>query len=411
MNKLRCFVVGPIGDDGSDIRIRSDQVLRHVVQPVTEDKGYEVVRGDELGVPGSITAQTLQEIATADLVIADLSGHNPNVFYELALRHALNRPVIQMIARGERIPFDVGQTRTIQFNYQDLDDVERCKQELEKQIDNVRKDPEITGSPIATVLGAIEISAGKDPLSKVNLEIMERLGDLTEQFGNLSTRLLDLQDPEAEQFAEYIEGQENAFAALTTVTKSARDTIRSSRFGPESVLAQTEYVAAIEQRVNGTDGRPPLRHYYRIVAVNNPNKQKDVNHHLNNFCGRPFVLYLTAQPNSFELVVVDETDVFIHFYKEEKVISSSLHLRGRQIANEFIEIFDRLAERDPLRVYDCMKMQVRSVPFADVAEVFANQLQQVEAATSDPRPKAPAADHVHRAADEKLGRIPGDGWN
>jgi hypothetical protein len=174
MGKLRCFVVGPIGEDGSDIRIRSDQVLRHVVQPVTKDKGYEVVRGDELGVPGNITAQILQEIATADLVIADLSGHNPNVFYELALRHALNRPVIQMIARGERIPFDVGQTRTIQFNYQDLDDVERCKQEVGKQIDSIRKNPEVTGSPIATVLGAIEISAGKDPLSKVNLEIMER---------------------------------------------------------------------------------------------------------------------------------------------------------------------------------------------------------------------------------------------
>ncbi len=381
MAKLRCFLVGPIGDHESDIRTRSDQVLRHVVQPVTKNYGYEVARADELGTPGNITAQILQEIATADLVIADLTGHNPNVFYELALRHALNRPIIQIIARGEPIPFDVGQTRTIQFNYQDLDDVDRCKKELEKQIESIKANPEITGSPIATVLGAIEISAGKDPLSKVNLEIMERIEDLGEQFRHLSARLLNRQNPKSEPLAEYIEGQDNAFTALTKVTKSARDTIRSSRFGPESVLAHTEYVAAIEQRVNGTDGRPPLKHYYRIIAVNNSSKQKDINHHLNNFCGRPFVLYLTAQQNSFELVVVDETDVFIHFYKEEKVISSSLHLRGRQIANEFIEIFHGLAERDPLRVYDCSKLDLSSIPFADVADVFKSQLQQTSTAT------------------------------
>jgi hypothetical protein len=292
----------------------------------------------------------------------------------------------------------VGQTRTIQFNYQDLDDVERCKRELEKQIDSIKKNPEVTGSPIATVLGALEISAGKDPLSKVNLEIMERLGNLAEQFSYLSTELLNSRDPESEQFAEYIEGQENAFAALTKVTRSARDTIRSTRYGPESVLAQTEYVAAIEQRVNGTDGRPPLKHYYRIVAVNNPNKQKDVNHHLNSFCGRPFVLYLTAHQNSFELVVIDETDVFIHFYKEEKVIASSLHLRGGRIANEFIEIFDRLAVRDLLRRYDCQSIQLRSIPFADVAEMFSVQLQEAGLITFNSQPIAPPGGAGRRSA-------------
>jgi hypothetical protein len=83
-------MVGPVGEDESDIRTRSDQILRYVVQPIANEKGYEVVRGDEIGVPGNITAQVLQEIATADLVIADLTYHNPNVFYELALRHADN---------------------------------------------------------------------------------------------------------------------------------------------------------------------------------------------------------------------------------------------------------------------------------------------------------------------------------
>jgi hypothetical protein len=224
------------------------------------------------------------------------------------------------------------------------------------------------------VLSALEIRASEDPLSNVNAEIISKLSELTEKFTGLE-QVFDRRGDE--RFAEFIEGQDDAFGELTKVTKSARDTIRSSRFGPESVLGQSEYVSAIEQRVLGTDNKPPLKHYYRIVCANSPNKQKDVNHHLNSFAGRPFQLFLTSHQNSFELVVVDESDVFIHFYKEEKVIASSLHLRGRRIAGEFIEIFDRLATRDLLAQYDCSKLTVRSLPFNEVNEIFERETKRL----------------------------------
>jgi hypothetical protein len=374
MSSRSCFVIAPIGEDKSPIRERSDVVFEHILEPVLTEQGYEALRADQMAVPGSITAQILEEITKADLVVADLTGHNPNVFYELALRHALNKPTVQIIAAGERIPFDVGQTRTIIFNHQDLRDVARCKDDLGKQIQALKKNPSVTGSPIATVLSALEIRASEDPLSNVNAEIMSKLSELTERFQGLE-QVFDRTG--GERFAEFIEGQDDAFSELTKVTKSARDTIRSSRFGPESVLGQSEYVSAIEQRVLGTDNRPPLKHYYRIVAVNSPSKQKDVIHHLNSFAGQPFMLSLTSHQNSFELVVVDETDVFIHFYKEEKVIASSLHLSGRRIAGEFIEIFDRLATRDLLARYDCSKMTVRGLPFAEVNEIFESEMKRL----------------------------------
>lgn len=385
---LRCFVISPIGEEHSAARERSDIVFDHILEPVLTAHGYNALRADHIAVPGSITAQVLEQIVEADLVVADLTGHNPNVFYELALRHALNRPSIQMIASGERIPFDVGQTRTIIFNHQDLRDVARCKDELAKQVKSLQLNPKVTGSPISTVLGALEIRAGEDPLSNVNAEIMLKLGELSEQFSELKRALGGLED---EQLAEFIEGQDDAFAELTKATKGARDTIRASRFGPESVLGQSQYVSAIEQRVLGTDNRPPLKHYYRIVATNNPNKQQDVIHHLNSFCGRPFVLFLTSHQNSFELVVVDESDVFIHFYKEEKVIASSLHLKGRRIAGEFIEIFDTLATRDLLARYDCSRLTVRSLPFAEVGTIFDHETGGDHRKGRD-APDAPEAD-------------------
>ena len=95
--------------------------------------------------------------------------------------------------------------------------------------------------------------------------------------------------------------------------------------------------------MRGSANRPPVEEYRRIIALNNIEKKQDVIQHLVTFAGRPFTLVLTTHENTFELVVIDDTDVFIHFAKEELVIASTLHLRGRRIAERFTEVFDRLA--------------------------------------------------------------------
>lgn len=91
-----CFVVAPIGEPDSDARKRSDQVLRHIICPAVQPLGYEPVRADQISEPGIITTQIIQHIIDDPLVVADLSGWNPNVFYELALRHALRKPYVQL---------------------------------------------------------------------------------------------------------------------------------------------------------------------------------------------------------------------------------------------------------------------------------------------------------------------------
>ncbi|MGE8207862.1 hypothetical protein ACQKP0_25710 [Heyndrickxia sp. NPDC080065] len=76
-----CFVVSPIGSNESETRKRADQVLRHIIEPCVKKKGYsEVIRADKISDPGTITYQIIDQIVNADLVIADLSEHNPNVF-------------------------------------------------------------------------------------------------------------------------------------------------------------------------------------------------------------------------------------------------------------------------------------------------------------------------------------------
>lgn len=115
-----CFFAAPIGDDASETRQHSDLILASLVEPAIEELGLEVVRADGIDRPGVITAQVIEHIAKARLVVADLSFHNPNVFYELALRHATDKPTVHLIRTQDRIPFDIDQFRTIRIDTTDL---------------------------------------------------------------------------------------------------------------------------------------------------------------------------------------------------------------------------------------------------------------------------------------------------
>jgi len=76
----KCFVIAPLGSDGSEVRKRSDQVLKHIIKPAASECGYEATRADEISEPGIITSQVIQRIVDDHLVIADLTDRNPNVF-------------------------------------------------------------------------------------------------------------------------------------------------------------------------------------------------------------------------------------------------------------------------------------------------------------------------------------------
>lgn len=148
-----CFVVSPIGQENSDIRLRSDQIFEYVIKPSAEECGYNAVRGDQIPQPGYITSQVVEHLMNDDLVIADLTGKNPNVFYELALRHSFKKPVIQIKddTDVDPIPFDLLGMRTINVDYRLVKKMEKCKEEIVKQIKTLEKDPSAIESPISFI--------------------------------------------------------------------------------------------------------------------------------------------------------------------------------------------------------------------------------------------------------------------
>lgn len=159
--KETCFVICPIGPEGSDIRDRSDEILKNIICPAVEEFGYEVIRADHIGESGNVTTQVIEKLIAADMAIADLSGLNPNVVYELGIRHATRKPVVLMTDDLENFPFDVGHERTILFAYPRLSSAAECREKIAIQIRAYKKNPDKVHSPVSF---AIDMNArGGDP--------------------------------------------------------------------------------------------------------------------------------------------------------------------------------------------------------------------------------------------------------
>jgi hypothetical protein len=173
-----CFVIAPIGDVGTEIRKRSDQVLKHIIQPAAKTCGYEAIRADQISEPGIITSQVIQHIIDDPMVVADLTGRNPNVFYELAVRHALRKPYVQIIQKGERIPFDVAGVRTIEIDHKDLDIVDVTKQEIISQMQSFQGKDSQVESPISISIDLELLKKSGTPEERQLLDVLSAISDL-----------------------------------------------------------------------------------------------------------------------------------------------------------------------------------------------------------------------------------------
>ena len=176
--KKSCFVIAPIGEEDSDTRRQSDQVLRHVIRPAVEPLNYEAAPANEIAESGIITNQVMQRILESDLVIADLTDWNPNVFYELAVRHAVLKPFVQIIAKGEKIPFDVAATRTVFFDISSLDGVSEARVEIRKQVENLERDPSNLQTPITIPFEYQRIRQNEDAVTSPLFDILPAISDI-----------------------------------------------------------------------------------------------------------------------------------------------------------------------------------------------------------------------------------------
>lgn len=171
---MDCFVISPIGAEGSEIRKRSDEVLEYIIKDAVEPLGYKVIRADTISESGIITSQIIEKIVESDLVVADLTGHNANVFYELAIRHLVKKPFLQLIQDGEVIPFDVASSRTVFYSL-DLSGARKASAEVRRQAMACKEADAKIENPISVAIDLNFLSESKNPtetaLSRIESEL------------------------------------------------------------------------------------------------------------------------------------------------------------------------------------------------------------------------------------------------
>jgi hypothetical protein len=182
-----CFVISQIGNMGSKVRQDADDFMKYIVEPCDAFKEYDYEkpkRVDQLGEPGRITTQIIKLLDKADLVIADLINNNPNVYYELCLRHALGKPVIHMATTGTTLPFDVADNRTIFYTMHSRD-AEIARDQLAKQIETIHSAAYKPTNPISETMAILTLERSGDPIAKVLGQVMIKIEGLTSEIDSL----------------------------------------------------------------------------------------------------------------------------------------------------------------------------------------------------------------------------------
>lgn len=182
-----CFIVSPIGNESTEIRNRADKLFKFIVKPVCEKCNFEAVRVDQLNNSDSITNTIIEQLSSAELVIADITGHNPNVFYEMGYRACLKKPIIHLRMKGEQIPFDIASIRTFDYDFE-LEHVEEIKDRLVQTINSFSIEERDNESEETTI--AENSNSGIASMLQILYSIQDSISDLCEEIKAKDTETL-----------------------------------------------------------------------------------------------------------------------------------------------------------------------------------------------------------------------------
>ena len=185
-----CFVIGPVGGERTEIRDHADRLFRHVIEPAAHAAGLKnAIRADHISSSGVITNEILNLLIEADAVVADLSYHNANAFYELAYRHIVRRPFAHVIRAGDAVPFDVGTSRAIRFDPNDWDSAIAARERLAEtlQVELAKSQDEIE-TPFSVALDLRALATSQDPDEQPLAEIARAIQRLDGKISRIAPR-------------------------------------------------------------------------------------------------------------------------------------------------------------------------------------------------------------------------------
>jgi len=167
-----CFVLMPFSPS-------YDAEYKRVIQPAVQAAGLECIRGDEIYSKPQITADIWKSLRAARVVIAELTGRNSNVFYELGLAHAIGKPAIILTRNEDDVPFDLKGLRYVYYNIDDPFWGETLQTTITSMLQKVLEEEQFgTVFEDITPVGKIQYPAEK-PIPVIKRAIIKPAHDVT----------------------------------------------------------------------------------------------------------------------------------------------------------------------------------------------------------------------------------------
>lgn len=135
------FIIQPFDDSFEDL-------FRDHLVPIFENTGYNINKADSLNSQRNILENIIQGISSADLLVADLTNLNPNVFYELGIAHGIGIPTVLITKDIEELPFDLQAYQTIEYSLR-YDEVEDFRKKLSDIAESHKEGAISFGNPVS----------------------------------------------------------------------------------------------------------------------------------------------------------------------------------------------------------------------------------------------------------------------
>lgn len=181
----RAFIIMQIGAKESPERKRADEIYSYVVVPAVESVGLEPYRSDLDLSPGPVTPAILSGLLAARVVIADLTGKNSNVFYELGITHSFGRPLVSIADSSKSLPFDAKDERVIELgdcppSGLPVGQAMEAKRRLQESLKIVLEDGYVPPTPLRGAAANLSIDrlAPKNPVAAELAQMRESLEEI-----------------------------------------------------------------------------------------------------------------------------------------------------------------------------------------------------------------------------------------
>jgi hypothetical protein len=158
-----CFVVFPTGEENAEARERANAVFQNIVEPAAAGCGLRCIRSEWISPSGIITRRVVSHLTNDRIVLADLSDRDPTVFYGLALRHALRKRVVQLIAFDQKSLLSVEDAQTVNYELKNAECIQAATEATRQHIAAAMSPARDADSSVATSAENEELSRSYSP--------------------------------------------------------------------------------------------------------------------------------------------------------------------------------------------------------------------------------------------------------